>query len=102
MDRNTTILALMGQLSGTIIIVTSLVIWWSRKRQQPALPPDSLRRIEARLSEMQQALDTVAIEVERISEGQRFTAKLLSERTPDEAIHPRDASRAAESSPLRR
>lgn len=102
MDRNTTILALMGQLSGTIIILTSLVIWWSRKRQQTALPPESLRRIEARLSEMQQALDTVAVEVERISEGQRFTAKLLSERAPDEAIRARDGSRAAEHSPVRR
>jgi hypothetical protein len=28
---------------------------------------------------MEQALDSVAIEVERISEGQRFTTKLLSE-----------------------
>ena len=102
MDRNTMMLALMGQLSGTIIIVTSLVIWWSRKRQQTALPPDSLRRIESRLSEVQQALDTVAVEVERISEAQRFTTKLLSERVPDEAIHARDASRVAEPCPVRR
>lgn len=29
---------------------------------------------------MEQALDSIAIEVERISEGQRFTTKLLSER----------------------
>jgi hypothetical protein len=29
---------------------------------------------------MQQSLDAVAIEVERISEGQRFTTKLLAER----------------------
>jgi hypothetical protein len=28
---------------------------------------------------MEQALDSVALEVERISEGQRFTTKLLSE-----------------------
>ena len=102
MDRNTTILALMGQLSGTVIILTSLVIWWSRKRQQAVLPPDSLQRIEARLSEMQQSIDTVAVEVERISEAQRFTTKLLSEQGPGEAIHARDASRVAEPSPVRR
>jgi hypothetical protein len=29
---------------------------------------------------MEQALDSIAIEVERISEGQRFTTKLLAER----------------------
>jgi hypothetical protein len=34
----------------------------------------------SRLERMEQAIDSVAIEVERISEGQRFTTKLLSER----------------------
>jgi hypothetical protein len=32
------------------------------------------------LSEIQQSIDAVAVEVERISEGQRFTTKLLAER----------------------
>src|SRR5512146_3432095 len=40
------------------------------------LPPD----VTARLERMEQALDSIAIEVERISEGQRFTTKLLAER----------------------
>ncbi len=42
----------------------------------PAVPPD----VTARLERMEQALDSIAIEVERISEGQRFTTKLLSDR----------------------
>jgi hypothetical protein len=42
----------------------------------PVLPPD----VDARLERMEQAIDSIAIEVERISEGQRFTTKLLSER----------------------
>jgi hypothetical protein len=29
---------------------------------------------------MELAIDSIAVEVERISEGQRFTSKLLSER----------------------
>ena len=36
---------------------------------------------EARLERIEQAVDSIAIEVERISENQRFTTKLLSERT---------------------
>ncbi|HSQ29180.1 MAG TPA: hypothetical protein VLN49_04980 [Gemmatimonadaceae bacterium] len=40
------------------------------------LPAD----VTARLERMEQALDSIAIEVERISEGQRFTTKLLAER----------------------
>jgi len=47
-----------------------------REPSQPAVPPD----VTARLERMEQALDSIAIEVERISEGQRFTTKLLSER----------------------
>lgn len=43
-----------------------------------AIPPDVTQRLER----MEQAIDSIAVEVERISEGQRFTTKLLSERAP--------------------
>jgi hypothetical protein len=41
------------------------------------IPPE----LNARLGQMQQAIDAIAVEVERISEGQRFTTKLLSDRS---------------------
>lgn len=41
----------------------------------------SLGSSEDRLARIEQAVDAIALEVERISEGQRFTTKLLSERT---------------------
>lgn len=34
-----------------------------------------------RLDRMEQAMDAIAVEVERISEAQRFTTRLLSERS---------------------
>jgi hypothetical protein len=43
--------------------------------KNPRIPEEVARRLER----MEQAIDSVAIEVERISEGQRFTTKLLSE-----------------------
>jgi hypothetical protein len=43
----------------------------------PALRGDSAGAATAHLG---QAIDAIAVEVERISEGQRFTTKLLSER----------------------
>jgi hypothetical protein len=43
--------------------------------RNPRIPSE----IVARLERMEQAIDSVAVEVERISEGQRFTTKLLSE-----------------------
>jgi hypothetical protein len=42
----------------------------------PALPAES----NARLERIEQAVDAISIEVERVSEGQRFVTKLLSER----------------------
>jgi hypothetical protein len=41
----------------------------------PNIPAD----VQDRLERMEQAIDSIAIEVERISEGQRFTTKLLSD-----------------------
>jgi len=35
---------------------------------------------QQRLDQLQQAVDTIAVEVERISEGQRFVTKLMSDR----------------------
>jgi hypothetical protein len=47
-----------------------------RGPMQTSIPTD----VTARLERMEQAIDSIAIEVERISEGQRFTTKLLAER----------------------
>jgi hypothetical protein len=41
------------------------------------LPPD----VASRLERMENAIDSIAVEVERISEAQRFTTRLLSEKT---------------------
>ena len=45
--------------------------------KRPGLPPE----VATRLYRMEQSLDAIAVEVERISEGQRFTTKLLAETT---------------------
>jgi hypothetical protein len=38
--------------------------------------------IDQRLERIEQEVDAIAIEMERVSEGQRFTTKLLAERVP--------------------
>ena len=53
--------------------------WASRLERKPnasAVPTE----VTARLERMEQAIDSIAIEIERISEGQRFTTRLLSDR----------------------
>ena len=39
-----------------------------------------------RIEGLQQSVDTIAIEVERIAEAQRFSAKLLSERAEQQPL----------------
>ncbi|MBL0937422.1 MAG: hypothetical protein IBJ03_00925 [Gemmatimonadaceae bacterium] len=52
---------------------------WERKGER-----EQQVQLTQRLEAIEQAIETVAIEVERISEGQRFTSKLLAERAPSE------------------
>jgi len=64
------------------IIGTPIARAWARRLESsPRREPDQLPEVTARLERMEQAIDSIAIEIERISEGQRFTTKLLSERT---------------------
>lgn len=55
-----------------------------------ALPPEVLGRLER----IEQAVDAISIEVERISEGQRFTTQLLSEGRHQPAALPAAGERA--------
>lgn len=53
--------------------------FWRRSSpsSRAALPDHETQR---RLEQLQQSVDTIAIEVERISEGQRFVTRLMGER----------------------
>lgn len=81
MDRNTVIVAITSMILGTVsfmAIIFGIVYARTRKNRAPDLMVSD--RIEERLTRIEQAVDAVAVEVERISEGQRFTTKLLSEK----------------------
>lgn len=52
---------------------------YSRRMDAESRNPQIPTEITSRLERMEQAIDSVALEVERISEGQRFTTRLLSE-----------------------
>jgi hypothetical protein len=69
---------------GVFILLVPMVLAYTRRiwkrggRVQSANPEDS-----ERLLRMEQAIESIALEVERIGEGQRFTTKLLTDRQPD-------------------
>jgi hypothetical protein len=52
-----------------------------RRDPPPALPPPQASDSSARLERLEHAVETIAIEMERVSEGQRFLTKLLSDRS---------------------
>jgi hypothetical protein len=76
-----------GMITGTILIGTMLqaiVSIYSRRRQvSDGLAGGAAARIEERLTRIEQAVDSMAVEMERISEGQRFTTKLLADRATE-------------------
>jgi hypothetical protein len=50
---------------------------WRGKRDTGPIIED---RVSQRMDRLEQAVDTIAVEIERISEGQRFVTKVLAER----------------------
>jgi len=45
-------------------------------------PKQGTALLDARLARVEQAVESIAIEMERVSEGQRFVTKLLIDRAP--------------------
>lgn len=66
---------------------------WKRASVAPVRPAGIDQATSQRLEQLQQSVDTIAIEVERISEGQRFVTRLLSER-PAIGVGPAEPVRA--------
>jgi hypothetical protein len=62
---------------------------FARRAELRAVSSGDLAEIRRRLDSIERAVDAIAIEVERGTEAQLFTAKLLSERTPSSRDLPR-------------
>jgi hypothetical protein len=80
MNENTMVIAVVGIAVNGFVIAVLGRAWLARRQPPPPVPHHQLENIEMRLVQLQQAVDDVAIEMERVAEAQRFTAKLLSER----------------------
>jgi hypothetical protein len=68
---------------GTIFVLMPLAIGVMkaliRRSAKSPVPPAALTETAERLERLETAVDTIAVEIERISEGQRFVTKLLSD-----------------------
>jgi hypothetical protein len=72
-------IVVVGATTGTVLGLTKM--WMgrleARDRARMTMSPSG---VEDRLARIEHAVDAIAIEMERVSEGQRFTTKLLSDR----------------------
>jgi hypothetical protein len=63
-----------------IIIGLPLARAFARRMDRKSSTPQISNDVSAQLAHLNQSVDAIALEVERITEGQRFTTKLLSEQ----------------------
>ena len=75
---------------GIIFVLAPLTMGFARtiwkRANKPGLPPTAFTETAQRLERLESAVDTIAVEIERISEGQRFVTKLLSEGAPASSL----------------
>ena len=82
---------LLPALVITILGLPLVRVLARRLDRRDSTPGPALAKIEERLARLETGVDSIAVEIERISEGQRFTTKLLAERTG--AVAPPSGSR---------
>lgn len=74
----------------------AIMLWtWVRHREKMAQlqPPAELSsNVEARLARVEQAVEAVAVEIERIGESQRFLTKVLTDARPGLTAGPGESS----------
>jgi hypothetical protein len=67
--------------TAAVLILRPLMRAFANRFERRGAPPAAIpAEVTAHMERLEQAIEAVAIEVERISEGQRYTTKLLAEK----------------------
>jgi hypothetical protein len=82
-----TIIVTIAASIAVLSVLTRAMSIWSIKARASAGPPAQPFDADA-IARLQASVDAISIEVERISEGQRFTTKLMNERIPERSFMP--------------
>ena len=93
------LIPIAGVISGTVLIMTLIrgaLRYVELRRLTPPAQAD-LAEMQARLTRIEEIVETTALEMERVAEANRFISKVLSERpvasipparTPERVITP--------------
>ncbi len=82
---------IVGSFFLTVVILglgIPLVRAYIRRMDRRTMLPPSDPAADARLAHIEQAIDAMAVEIERVAEGQRFVTRLLAERPLERAVLP--------------
>jgi hypothetical protein len=73
---------------GMVASLSAITVWLVRGVQKKAIPREfpNVLQFEQHFAQLQQSVDAIAVEVERIAEAQRFSAKLLAQQTETHAL----------------
>jgi hypothetical protein len=74
LDRMEKMMVGLGALNGLGLLLMAAVLWRSMRWSRPSAPSVQAGQID----QLQRAVDVIALEVERISEGQRFVTKAIA------------------------
>jgi hypothetical protein len=79
------IFTVIGMFVASLLAMVVVVkfAFFRRKPKAQAIEAGLPRVDDSRFARLEQAVDSIAIEVERIAEAQRFSVKLMSERLPN-------------------
>jgi len=79
MQKNEALVAVMAFAMITAVLLPISLAFARRMRNNSSPPPQGMSaELDERLRRMEQAIESVAIEVERVGEGQRFATQLLA------------------------
>ena len=88
------IIPIAGMVTGIVMVLgIPLVLVQARKLwRRDSAPIAPSYESDHRLERIEQAIDAMAVEVERIAEGQRYMTKLLADRGQERAAIPASQS----------
>jgi hypothetical protein len=76
--------AVMGEpvhaATHALLLAATAFLWWRLSPQPDQAELDGARQAMQSIDHLQQSVDAIALEVERIGEAQRFETRLLKER----------------------
>lgn len=72
---------ILGFFTTPLVIAMGVSMYYTRKELKRLRREEAPRARDDRMDRLEQAVDAIAIEVERLAQGQQYTARLLADRT---------------------